>query len=44
MDNFDDLLAEAKAAGASDIHITSNRSAYFRIDGKLQILKLCQQL
>lgn len=36
MDNFDNLLAEAKAAGASDVHLASKRPPYFRIDGKLQ--------
>jgi twitching motility protein PilT len=36
MDNFDNLLAEAKVAGASDVHVTVNREPYFRINGKLQ--------
>lgn len=36
MDNFDNLLAEAKASDASDVHIASNRPPYFRINGQLQ--------
>lgn len=32
---IDDLLREAKDAGASDIHITQERLPNFRIDGKL---------
>lgn len=35
MRNLIDLLQEAKQAGASDIHISSRRPPYFRVDGKL---------
>lgn len=33
---IDDLLREAKEAGASDIHISQGRPPFFRIDGQLQ--------
>lgn len=33
---IDDLLREAKEAGASDVHITEGRAPLFRIDGLLQ--------
>jgi len=36
MNNFDDLLAEAKLSGASDIHVALDRPPYIRIDGQLQ--------
>ena len=36
MDALNDLLAEAKVAGASDIHLAPNRPPYFRINGDLQ--------
>lgn len=36
MRTIDDLLREAKEAGASDIHITEGRTPFFRIDGVLQ--------
>lgn len=36
MDKLNDLLAEAKAAGASDVHLAPDRPPYFRIDGQLQ--------
>lgn len=36
MDNLNDLLAEAKAAEASDIHLAPNRPPYFRIGGSLR--------
>lgn len=36
MRNVDDLLGEAKEAGASDVHIAVNREPYFRIDGQLK--------
>ena len=32
---IDDLLREAKEAGASDIHITTHRPPFFRINGQL---------
>ncbi|MFH1353738.1 MAG: PilT/PilU family type 4a pilus ATPase [bacterium] len=32
---IDDLLREAKEAGASDVHISPDRPPFFRIDGKL---------
>ncbi len=35
MDKLNDLLAEAKAAGASDVHLAPNRPPYFRVDGQL---------
>ena len=35
MDNFNDLLAEAKASNASDVHVASKRPPYFRTNGKL---------
>ena len=35
MRNIQDLLREAKDAGASDIHITVNRPPNFRVDGTL---------
>ncbi|MDP3997550.1 MAG: PilT/PilU family type 4a pilus ATPase [bacterium] len=36
MRTIDDLLREAKDAGASDIHVAEQRPPFFRIDGKLQ--------
>lgn len=33
---IDDLLREAKDAGASDIHVTQDRPPFFRIDGHLE--------
>lgn len=33
---IDDLLREAKDAGASDVHVSLGRPPYFRIDGVLQ--------
>lgn len=33
---IDDLLREAKTAGASDIHITEDRRPHFRVDGRLE--------
>lgn len=36
MRTINDLLQEAKEAGASDIHVTAKRPPYFRVDGKLQ--------
>jgi len=36
MEKLNDLLAEAKAARASDVHLAPNRPPYFRIDGQLQ--------
>lgn len=33
---IDDLLREAKSAGASDIHVTEGRPPLFRVDGQLQ--------
>jgi twitching motility protein PilT len=33
---IDDLLREAKNAGASDIHVTTGRVPFFRVDGLLQ--------
>lgn len=33
---IDDLLREAKDAGASDVHVTAGRTPFFRIDGALQ--------
>lgn len=33
---LDDLLREAKEAGASDVHVAAGRPPYFRIDGQLQ--------
>ncbi len=33
---IDDLLREAKDAGASDIHITVGRAPLFRVDGRLE--------
>ena len=33
---LDDLLREAKEAGASDVHISQGRPPFFRIDGQLQ--------
>ncbi len=35
MRTIDDLLREAKEAGASDIHVTAQRPPYFRVDGVL---------
>lgn len=32
----DDLLREAKEAGASDVHISPHRPPFFRIDGRLE--------
>jgi twitching motility protein PilT len=36
MDKLNDLLAEAKIAGASDVHLAPGRPPYFRIDGQLR--------
>lgn len=36
MRTVNDLLQEAKEAGASDVHISVNRPPHFRVDGKLQ--------
>lgn len=33
---IDDLLREAKEAGASDVHISPNRPPFFRVDGQLK--------
>lgn len=33
---IDDLLKEAEQAGASDVHVTKDRSPFFRVDGALQ--------
>lgn len=33
---IDDLLKEAKEAAASDIHVSEDRTPFFRIDGRLQ--------
>lgn len=38
MRTIDDLLREAKDAGASDIHITEGRPPFFRTDGVLQAI------
>lgn len=35
---IDDLLREAKDAGASDIHITAGRVPLFRVDGRLELI------
>lgn len=35
MRTIDDLLREAKAAGASDVHLTPARTPFFRVDGQL---------
>lgn len=36
MRTIDDLLREAKEAGASDVHISVDRPPYFRVDGVLR--------
>jgi twitching motility protein PilT len=36
MRTIDDLLREAKEVGASDIHISTNRPPFFRVDGILK--------
>lgn len=35
MRTIDDLLREAREAGASDVHITQDRTPFFRVDGAL---------
>jgi twitching motility protein PilT len=38
MSTIDDLLREAKEAGASDIHVSGGRPPNFRVNGKLQVV------
>jgi len=38
MRTIDDLLREAKDAGASDVHVSENRPPFFRVDGALHII------